>query len=487
MKNRKCWILLNALSKKELRKCERWIGAELHTRLPEVRQLFVTLKEFHGKKTPQRDAVQAQLGLDEAHLRKCEYSLAELLSEFLAIEAFRADRPARNVYLLQALVDRVDPNTQEKCFRKAQKELDLLPQRNGRYYRYTYEYQVAYNQFMLGNTLGKHIPEHLAELSLSFDRWWIHDKLALACVSRSSGQKHGSTQSGWLETDILEQLSVFPQIDQLSVLHLYRELLLLSKDTLSNEKLEQLQQEVIRCHSRVNKGELADLFGILLNHAILNMYYNKQDEAIQRCLDIYEWGVEKELLLSNGFLPVSHYLNLVITNLKLRNFVRAKRIIDKYRKWLDIGLQEDVVQYALGMYHFYRREFASAIRYLMQCQFPGPVRAAVGNIYLWQSWYEQANKEKNWKAERNWLMQRLSATRKSIQEMPHLPEMQKQTYMEILGVFKELITAKQEDELKALPQKYAHLLDDEKLSWIQEKVQERIWLGTASRNRHTGG
>ena len=116
------------------------------------------------------------------------------------------------------------------------------------------------------------------------------------------------------------------------------------------------------------KGEMRDIYLLAINHCIFKM--NKgSDQFLREGFELYQSGLQNELLLENGFLSPFTYKNVAIIGLKLKEFAWVENYLEQYKKYLRPDTRDNIYTYNLAHYYFRTDNFSEAMKLLQQTDF----------------------------------------------------------------------------------------------------------------------
>ncbi len=108
-----------------------------------------------------------------------------------------------------------------------------------------------------------------------------------------------------------------------------------------------------------NKEEQWALLMYLVNFST-RMTNHGRKEYTKIAMDLYQWGLQKELFTLGGFFPVGHFHNIVTIGCRLRAFDKIESLINKYGKLLPLEERESVIVHANALVYFERGNFKQA-------------------------------------------------------------------------------------------------------------------------------
>ena len=92
-------------------------------------------------------------------------------------------------------------------------------------------------------------------------------------------------------------------------------------------------------------------------------------KSVDRLLDLYEWGFDEGILLSNNHITENRFINVISTASATNKFERATSIIDRYGHLIEPSIREGTVQIAYAHITFYRGDYNALIEQLRDYPF----------------------------------------------------------------------------------------------------------------------
>jgi hypothetical protein len=158
-------------------------------------------------------------------------------------------------------------------------------------------------------------------------------------------------------------LAAEPAYAEVPLLQLYSAALNILLYPDENEYFETLKTVLATHGSTVSVLEQRDLYTFLLNYCIRKINLGKT-EYYQKIFDIYEYVLEKEILLKDGELPAWDYKNIVTLGLRLREFAWIEHFIQYYTPLLPAAFRENALNYNLAKLNFAQKNHTKVIELL---------------------------------------------------------------------------------------------------------------------------
>ncbi|MDX2285514.1 MAG: hypothetical protein NW241_15210, partial [Bacteroidia bacterium] len=137
----------------------------------------------------------------------------------------------------------------------------------------------------------------------------------------------------------------------------------------------------------IPESEQRNLYAMLLNAAIKRLNQGEAG-AGQEVFSLYAILLERNLLLENGFLPASHFKNIVAIGVRLREFSRTETFIGTYSRQLPPGEQESAQAYNLAYLAFAQGAYRQVLRLLSRSDWSDPYYQLDARVLLLKTCYE---------------------------------------------------------------------------------------------------
>lgn len=248
-----------------------------------------------------------------------------------------------------------------KRFRKAIRQNgDSLENRYATYLYYKMQFESPYN-----DRLDKrNAPEQLRQVFEALDIFHLMTTLVQVCedLYRSGIIEEPSTiaEREQQQEKILEQTAPLAN-RRYPLIHLYRELILLKKTDSAFPGLCRAFGYLVlyRKLELVSLPEQNKCIRYLLNYCA---YRNNQGDRLflQVRQNIEHWGLLTDLLLVNGVLPDSNFLNAGLTAAGLKDFDKIEKLIDRYGSLLPQPVQVSAIALVRAYSFFFQDKFEAA-------------------------------------------------------------------------------------------------------------------------------
>ncbi|RMG23205.1 MAG: hypothetical protein D6730_14945 [Bacteroidetes bacterium] len=466
--NRKVGKLLNTLNVKEKKQFLCWLKSELSPKLYNVQQLYEMLVEGKAAEEIWRELFpgsnKRQTPFQDARFRKVESQLVAFLEEFLAIASFRKSRYARDLYLVKALNERDSSDLFDKEVRKVKRKIDKKFRFEREYYFMMYQLELEQQVQLNRDHTKRKAPA--ASLGHALDIWWLHEKLWLANHDLNFQNIKDEPIATLFVNEILELLDQEPQYQGYPLVEIYQKLYLLLR---KGEGDAITVQQLIRQHAHLmGKRELKDTFSLLFNYyARKAKTYQEGPYTLNILFELVKWGIEDEIIFTNGFLPWNWYKNLITLCIHLGKLKEAYTYIHEFKPRLRAEEQADAFRFNLAHYHFASKHFRKAIK-MLSPKYSNVYYEMHARLLMCKACYELE--------ETDGLETRLRSLRVFINRQKAISPLLKKAYVNKIKLFEDLLKAYRVKDFEKLYQKIQHIKPLNADDWFLEKIQAHLSL-----------
>lgn len=465
-KDRNSSHLLGILSKKENILFHKWLKAQCGRRPSEELKAYYALTS-HQDLDPDQ-ALRTYFGkqnMSKTYLRAIHSRLTKKIKEFLAIQTL-SQHELQDVLLLQKINQENSPFLFEHIYKQVDRNWEKQPQRSYTYYQ---------KKFLIESELQKHLLMHFPKSPnipfekavSSFDHWWIHQKLILACYARSQAKVRPTQTDSVLLEPLISLLRNSPDFNQLPVIRVY----LCLYDYLGSPTSELFKtlQDLLDKHIQLfDPEEQHNFFTLIYNHYAERYQADRSLSHAIQIIKHYEWGIEEKILYQGAHISWDYYrilLNLCMAHQLLN---RAEKYLNEMRDKLSSKDRKELIPYFQGLIHFQRGNFGQA-KALLHRKFAHPILNVPARIIHLQAVYS----EKDWI--RKGLLRKLHSIEQLILNHKHPSISQRRDKFRLrVTYFRDLVKCKKLEDyqnlLKALDQ--AHSFPGK--PWLFEKTREGL-------------
>ncbi len=465
-KSRKVWSVLALLNKKEQIRFHNWLRIELAEKQAYVKKLLSIIMEYpdHVEDEWVWKKLYPSDPYNDGRLRKLYRDLCAYVEEFLAIESFRKDKNQKDVHLLRELREREAHDLFVKQYNKLDKELTRTPLKDAAIFRKKYQTIYEMIQYQLQYEHGIK-PISFEELYMSFDAWWVHEKIALACTNETLSALFPQQIDNALLAQAYEMISKRPDFSQMALLQIHWKIHKLFQGTPESEAQE-ISQWIVKFAKELPLSTKKEIFELLLNYHIRKLNTSGDEDTARIIFKLYQWGINDEFLIAHQKLHWQQYKNIISVCLQTNNYESAWVYLNDLIKYLPAKEKEEAYIYNLSQYHIAMEAYEEVISALGERKFSKLVYEIPARSTLLQAYYELYGPDKEW------LIPQLTNLIRYVKQQK-LTEKYRQSYLNRFRLFRKLIQAKNEEELISLQQEIHQTKPISRPQWLLQKIQQR--------------
>ena len=370
MENTRLLQLLRTFSVEELRGLKKFVRSPYFNQRPEVVAILDWLEKplKKGKPVPdKKEAFSAVFGdksFDDHRLRMATSFLFQAARQFLMVDDFLTDTPAKQLRLTQLLRQRKLPDMARKQQQAAAKELRRQKSRNADYQEQ--QYQLLLEQYRSAMNRRSEGPLPLQELSDQLDHSYLSRKLWQSCFMLSHQTVYNTEYHYGLLDAAIDQIDPVAMKAPAIALyyHCYRALSSPEQKT----HFQEFKRLLLQNSNIFPENELRDLYVLAINFCI-RQYNAGNQEYLPEQFVFYKDGLAKGYFLVEGLLSHYTYQNAATIGLVLRELDWVDQLIHSYRDKLPVEYRESLFSFNLARLKYQRRELDHALQLLQKAEY----------------------------------------------------------------------------------------------------------------------
>jgi len=373
----KLFLLLKALSPKEIKHLEWWLSSPLHNNSEEVTNLYrniirtrrnldkpinkLTLLNYTGitQTNDKRDKLSPK---EDALLRQIVFKLTNQIQDFLVWQKYKTDKPATKRLLMDIFLERQLYKPVSSTLLRSKKEIEKSPYRNIDYCENIFK--ITEMEFYMSVILSNR--------SSKVDIQQVINTLRQACISKLlryyCAAKNGETilkikYDYPLINSIMTHLKDHPD-KNIPIIQMYYALIMLIDEGEEKYYFE-LKEYLFNNIAAFDLTEIRQFLGFMLNYC-----NQKAREGIISFLqeehDIYNSGLKIGCWSSGIYFSPHQFINIVLNALRLDKINWTKSFIDNHNKELSPKVKNDILNYSHALTYFQTKELEKAQESLMK-------------------------------------------------------------------------------------------------------------------------
>ncbi len=364
MPSSKIFILLQSLSKKELKRLQDFLESPYFNKSALLVKLFGYLRKYHPEfqhpklsKQSIHKFLQPDKKFNSKFVNDRFSDLSKLIERFLKISYLEQEGEGRDSILqLASFQERGLNELFEKNSLKKIKTIEESTTVSRKEIQNLWE---LYHQFYFRPAINLKLngKDYLKGAMGNLDLYYVLLKLSYSCDLISRGITYSEQQEIPFLNSLLSNLN---QLElQHPLLKIYGPLLELFKDGFNPVSFEKLIQEYRQSYYLMGQFEKTTLLLKLIGIAHRE-YLSGDLVQIENCFQLYKFGIEKEVVLTEKLASGFTFLNVVTTGAITKNFNWIEKFIEDKKGLLEKSQKETTLQLSKAYILFYQNNFNEA-------------------------------------------------------------------------------------------------------------------------------
>lgn len=383
--------ILRTFSKKEVRDLRKWLQSPSHNQREDVQALFDYLIE--NEHLDQENALAKEevfanvykgLPYDDAQMRQVMHFLLKAVEEFLIYGEWTDDPVKARINLAKVYRRRQLGKLFQRTVDSAKELQQSQPLRNLSYLENNYLLEQEQYNYLSG--LKRTVPLNLQEVSDSLDIHFISTKLRQACLMLAHQTVFQvEYKIGLLDKvlEFVEQETLF-EVPAIAIYyHSYKAL----KERNSETHFQQLKKALLQYEDLFPETEIRDIYLLAINYCIGRMNAGVQ-EYVRETFELYRRGLEKKILLQDGFVSRFTFRNVVTNGTLLGEFDWTEHFIHDFQQYLEEQYRESIVHYSMAKLFFEKKDYDKAMPLLHQVEYDDILMTLNARTMLMKMYYE---------------------------------------------------------------------------------------------------
>ena len=378
--------LLKTFDKQEIREARKFLASPYFNQRADLQLLFELL--LKQKSYPSPELQWQQLYPDEAYdaqkMRLLTSYLFKCLEQFIIQREMEASAGLHGHLLLAAYRKKGLSRHFTKAHHQLQKRLDKssMLQPESHYAQYQIEREVFQQQAKGERTIEHNLQAMEHALSYAF----VSTKLKQACWLIA----HEAVYKASYQIDLEEAILSIAQSERYqaqAAVAIYYHCYLMLKQPDHDQHFHAFRAQLFGLIPHFPTEEMRDLFLLGINFCIRQI--NRTGEHYMReALELYQKGLESQLLLENGLLSRFTYNNIAGIALRLQELNWTEQFLIQYRPFLEANQQEAAYSLNAARLAFAKKEFLAVLSFLQKADYKDFINNMVAKTLLLKAYYE---------------------------------------------------------------------------------------------------
>lgn len=477
MKARKVWKFLSILSASEHHRWLAYLSFQYENRQEYQQKLAAFLVDSFPSPPDDEDAwnhLYPAEPYNDGRLRKLSGDLTTQLEQFLSFASQQQSPLDQRIHLLRSMIAQADAELFGQTWKKACKDIYKYADSAAEIARYRYELELLNREFRV-----RHRMKDGAFWVPPQEEWWgeidslqkishlntalnLYQKLELLVNIENASINSSNKAEVHLFEEYIRMARSHQLFRRLPFVSLYLRLFDLFKG--KYVKIDSTIRYLNMNYAGIPSVERNLLFVSLLNSLIVSVSQNQTASNINALLDLYEWGIQKGLLLRDGRLLPAHYKNFIKICLRDSQIERAEAFREKHISFLPDNVRNELPLICKIYIAFARQDFLTVIKTVNQSQFSSVLDEIDARSILLQAHYEL----KSWDDE--WLEGQINRLIRYTKSRKELSEQGKAVYLIQYALLKRLFLASTPTDFKSLKTKLQSAPKTQAIKWIIDQI-----------------
>ncbi|WP_235293691.1 outer membrane protein assembly factor BamD [Portibacter lacus] len=403
MQNLKILKALKRLSIYDLNRFKKFVHSPYFNQNENLEQLF----DFYYDKIKKQKfddlekeniwkSVFKGLKFNDSKYRKYNTDLLSLLGEFLSVEQFKAQPLQESTNLLEAVIDNKMPELYNSVLKTTERLSERHLERNATYY--FYQYMAEKHRFNLTSEFEKKSASktkiqfyNIQDINDNLDYFFVAEKLRYYCsmLSWKNVIKHDVEL---LFIDDIVELVKQKKYYNIPTIGIYYQIYLTTIEPEDPTHYYKLKELIHKNLSLFPQQEAKHIFDAALNYCVRKVNKGKK-EFNNELLNIYNEGLEQEVLLVNGEITPTSFRNICIIGLRLGDIKWVEDFIKEYSIKINQKYRDNAIKFNKARVALFKKDYDGLIDLLNEVEFDDFVYTLDSKLMLIIAFYELDNKD----------------------------------------------------------------------------------------------
>ncbi len=351
---------LQALSTLEMKRFKKFLESPFHNTSNERIQLFVLIKKYHPNydsipftKEKLYEKIYGKVGYQAQQMNDLFKSLRILVEDFMIVSDILKNKENRQHKLIETFHNRNLPYFKDHS-------TDLIKQICANDVNSEEDYLTLYLEnkrlyFHITNEQKIKDLDSFTEAHHSLDHFYLLAKCQF--LTEEFNRKRIFKESeGLITWHQIEKLIPEKTFENNHILNALYQINQLQRNDLSKVFFDSLTDKIISLHNVIDGNLLRVMLLFLVNYCITKNNLGNEDYN-QDCLAIYRVMVDRNILLENGMLRDTEYINIANYAFKYGSKDWAEFFCSTYAIYLDPNNREDLENIVFAFKYFFLKEY----------------------------------------------------------------------------------------------------------------------------------
>jgi len=473
MESTRIYKILQGLSASQQNRFLKFIKSPYHNVNARIEQLAVYLIENTRNKAPlipKQDIwckVELKVAYSDLKFRKLCNELLERFEKYLIIENLETNKILQSNLLLDSIRKNKHELLAEKHIAKSSKSITRVMDQSSDYYLQKYFYEKTIQNLKTNYEkkvdLKKGKARSYIDLTENLDAFYTIEKLRIA-IDQRTWQKMYKTEEK-IDLGIpIETIDQYKFSNNPSV-KIYKLMFELYQEEEGTDNYYSLKTIAMSNIDSFPKDEQRGIFDVLVSYCI-KLVNKGEIKYLHETLQLYDWGIQKSILLNKGKLSPTTFRNYVVAGLRISEFDKVENFIKQNLNLLDEDRKENALNFNLARVEFYRKNFKNVLSYLNKVNYDDIWYNVNAKMLMLASYYDLG--------ESLVLESALDAYIAFLRRDKTLDVVRRNSYLNFALLLKKLIYCQTKAKAEKLELKIKNTKQLYSKDWLKEKIDELL-------------
>lgn len=389
-KSFKLFDLFTTLSRKEIKNLRKFIYSPYFNTRKDICALFDILEQtqLKNKAVPnQKTLFFNTFGnhhFDALKLRGTMSDLLALVEEFLVLENHRQNIFQKKITIAQIYRKRNLTKNYKSSIKQTDKLVSDWPYRNEQYFEQQFQFQNELVEYHSSFSRTENL--YLQELSDTQDIIYLIKKLKNACAQISHQLVLKTEYDFGLLNQLLSHIDQDKYLKHPAVaLFFYCFKFLTERD--QPDYFYQFKKTLLEQKKWFSSEDLSAPYRLALNYCIRRMN-DGDDLFIREGWELYQEGINQEILLENGFLSRFTFNNMIALALLLKEYDWIDDFIEQNNLLIEEQFRTPTIAFNLARLAFDKGQYETALVHLQSAEYNDLVNILISKMLLIKTYFE---------------------------------------------------------------------------------------------------
>jgi hypothetical protein len=471
IKSTKFYDYVTAMNIYELNRLRKYIYSPLYNedeRLKKFVDVFLPAAKTNSLALMDEKDVWKQVfgnvKYDRAKFVRLLSDTVKKIEHFLVIDRFQQQREMQYAWQLEIMNERKLNKHVPELLNYAERKHEAPATRNADYY---------YRNFLLQQQKNLHLEikdqrsaeKNLNDVVSSLDNYYLIQKLKYSAAILHY-KNFLSVES---ELPLLHEILKLTANStyQIPAIQIYRYIILSFTEPENESNYSKLKELLFANGKLFPTEELKSMFVFAMNYCINQINFGKTT-YLREVLSLYQYALQNELLLEDGYLSQWDYKNIVTVALRVKDFKWAAQFIRQYKAKLPKTDRQNAYTFNQARYYFSLKKYDEVLALLQNVKYNDIFYQLDSKTTLLKTYYEMGE----WMP----LYSLKDSFRVLLRRKRLISNQQKDNYNNLLKLALKLFKSDVKDTraIQALRDEIQSTGNVADKSWLMEKVEELI-------------